>query len=75
LAKADSEIMDRFDKSHGSNVNMQHPKKPPTPRGGNISSRASVASYNSQNSMWDNLIERTCDNNQVVKRGDYALSS
>jgi hypothetical protein len=27
---AESEIMDRFDKSHGLNVKMELPKKPPT---------------------------------------------
>ncbi|CDW79902.1 UNKNOWN [Stylonychia lemnae] len=77
-AKADSELINRFERTHGSNLEMFMPKKPPlqafnSARGSFISNQCNSPS----GGAWENLIEKTQNNqlSQTMKRGDYALSS
>lgn len=75
---AESELINRFERTHGQHLEMFMPKQAPLQNYN--SARNSIGSARnscSGESAWGDLIERTQDNvlSSTLKRGDYALSN
>jgi hypothetical protein len=74
-------MIGRFDKSHGANVEIPLPtKKPPlvtTVRQKNEKPAVNAGRppINATESLWQEMIQRTMNKGDEIKRGDYALSS
>lgn len=80
-------MINRFEKSHGRNVEMAvpsttstHQQKPPLMKtlrapAKPVAPPVPPLPKESNNGMWQNMIQRTMDRGEDVKRGQYALSS
>ena len=67
--KAESEMIQRFDRSHGTTVEMAHPQKKAPLMTVTTVERPGTAG------LWQGMMQRTWDKGEGIKKGDFALSS
>ena len=60
--------------THGLELGMAHPYKPPCHPARPMSTRQSVDYAQNMGKMWEGMIERTLDANALIKKGEFAYS-